>query len=111
MLIATAVISLTGMVFMVLGWTERSGAFEQADFQKERLDKAIKSWEAAQGTPEETQRKERVEELNGYLQSDLNSGAKRQSRGNMYLIIGVLLLFCDAIPFLLARKMARTPTE
>ena len=111
MLIVTVVISLAGMVFVGLGSVERSGAFEMADFQKERLDEAIKAWEAGQGTPEEAQLKERVEQLSGYLESDLDSGARRQSRGNLYLIIGVVLLFCDAIPFLMARRMGSTPTE
>ena len=105
--IFAAVMTLGGIGIFALGLYERSGAFETATMQKERLDKALKAWENAAGTPEEEEKKARAVEITEYYKQDLKSGAIREERGNLYLLIGIGLLALNGIIFFMGRVMRK----
>ena len=105
------VVGVAGMALVILGLVERSGAYDQADLQKERLDKAIAEWEAATGTPEEAAKKERAEELQGYLDSDLNSGALRSGRGTKWILAGVMLCALGLFQGIRLKKNGSAPSQ
>tara|TARA_Y100000588_G_scaffold213914_1_gene227854 strand:- start:13 stop:375 length:363 start_codon:yes stop_codon:yes gene_type:complete len=107
--IVAAVLTLGGIGIFALGLYERSGAYDTATMQKERLDKALKAWEAAAGTPEEPEKKARAVEITEYYKHDLESGSIREERGNLYLLVGMGLLVLNGIIFFLGRKLRKKP--
>ena len=105
------VVGVAGLALVILGLVERSGAYDQADWQKERLDKAIAELEAATGTPEEAAKKERVEQLQGYLDSDLNSGALRSGRGTKWILAGVVVCALGLFQGIRLKKNGSAPSQ
>ena len=69
--IFAAVMTLAGIGIFVLGLYERTDASQMATIQKDRLDKALKAWENAAGTPEEEAKKARAVEITEYYKQDL----------------------------------------
>ncbi len=105
--IFAAVMTLAGIGIFVLGLYERTDASQMATIQKDRLDKALKAWENAEGTPEEAGKKAEAVKVTEYYKQDLESGSIREERGNLYLLIGIGLLALNGILFFMARVMRK----
>jgi hypothetical protein len=73
----------------------------------DRLDKTLKAWENAAGTPEEAEKKAEAVKVTEYYKQDLESGSKREQQGNLYLLIGIGLLALNGIIFFMARVMRK----
>ena len=104
-------VAVAGLALLILGLVGRSGAYDQAEWQKERLDKALAEWEAASGTPEEGEKRERAEELQGYLDSDLNSGALRSGRAMKWIVAGVVLSGLGLFQGIRLKKNGSAPAQ
>ena len=104
-MIGAVVLTLGGIALIILGITERSGAYDDADFQKVKLAEALVVWQKAKGTPGEAEAKFEVESWDSFYKSSMETGASRVGKSNMWIILGFLLLLSNIGMFFLARKM------
>ena len=97
-------VGVVGLILIVVGTVDRSGAYDMADYQKARLDKAISELDAASGTPGEDELREEVEKLSSYLDSDLKSGTMRAGGAMKWILLGAILSAFGLVQFLRLRK-------
>ncbi len=107
----TVAVGVVGLILIVIGIVDRSGAYDMADYQKARLDKAISELEAASGTPREDELREEVEKVASYLDSDLKSGAMRTDGAMKWILLGTLLSAFCLVQSLRLRKAGSEPSE
>ena len=104
-MIGAVVFTLGGIALIILGIAERSGAYDDAEFQKGKLDEALVVWEKAKGTPGEAEAKFEAESWDFFYTSSMETGSSRVGRSNIWIILGFLLLLSNIGMFFLARKM------
>ena len=104
-MIAAVVLTLGGITLLILGLVERTGAYDVADYQKGRLDKALAAWENAQGTSSESEAKEETDRWTSTHARTFQVAVSREGRGNLWFGIGLVLLLSNIGVFFLARKM------
>ena len=104
-MIGAVVLTLGGITLFILGIAERSGAYDDANFQKGKLEEALGAWEKAKGTPGEAEAKLEAESWNFFYTSSMETGASRVGRSNVWIILGFLLLLSNIGMFFLAKKM------
>ncbi len=104
-------VGVVGLILIVVGIVDRSGAYDMADYQKARLDKAVSELEAASGTPREDELREEVEKVASYLDSDLKSGAMRAGGAMKWMLLGTLLSAFCLVQSLRLRKAAAGPSR